>query len=148
MEGALGDAYGGAVAVAHREQPPVRRILLVDDDERIRSLIRLLLSYEIIGEFDEAADGREALRLILERETCYDAVVLNHLMPQLTGLEVLRLLQRVGVHVPVLFYSAAATPELLLEARAAGACCVLWTPFEPAVMVEAVEAILGRPILS
>lgn len=70
------------------------KILIVEDDETIRSLFKKILienGYEVI----EATDGEEALRLYEEVEEKPELIILDHLMPRKSGLEVTQeLLQR------------------------------------------------------
>lgn len=72
-----------AVAKTHR-------VLVVDDEESIRTFCRTILHAEGLG-CDEACDGRSALKAV--KETAYDLILIDNHMPQMRGLEVLRLLR-------------------------------------------------------
>jgi two-component system copper resistance phosphate regulon response regulator CusR len=73
--------------VTHRDEVPVGRILLIDDEQRIVSFVRRGLEAEGYC-VDEARSGEEGLRLALGRR--YDLVILDLIMPGLDGDEVLR----------------------------------------------------------
>lgn len=79
------------------------RILIVEDEEKIARFIELELSHEAY-EVDKAADGRAGIELALSRD--YDLILLDILLPQLNGMEVLRRLRR-----------EKSTPVILLTAR-------------------------------
>ena len=67
------------------------RILIVEDEEKSARFIELELSHEAY-EVDKAADGRAGIELALSRD--YDLILLDILLPQLNGMEVLRRLRR------------------------------------------------------
>lgn len=94
----------------------MRRLLVVDDDEDVRQLIRLWL-----GEcwtIEEVASGEEALQRC--RTQRYAAVVLDHRMPRMTGLEVARALRDRGDDTPIVLFSAYLDPAGADQARALG----------------------------
>ena len=78
------------------------RILIVEDEEKIARFVTLELEHEGY-QVEHAADGRTAVDLALERD--YDLILLDVLLPQLNGMEVLR---RVRKHkdVPVIMVTA------------------------------------------
>jgi two-component system response regulator (stage 0 sporulation protein F) len=93
------------------------RILAVDDEADARHLLQLVLG----GEgwlVEDAASGEQALARL--RESAPDLVVLDQLMPRLTGLEVARLIANRGYSLPVIVFSAYAD-ELVAECEAIGA---------------------------
>ena len=79
------------------------RILIVEDEEKIARFVELELAHEGY-EVDKVADGRSGIEAALEGD--YDLVLLDLMLPQLSGLEVLRRLRR-----------EKATPVILLTAR-------------------------------
>ena len=86
-----------------------RRILVVDDDPSVLSLMRRMLRYEGYEVF-ACPDGRQCVELALLHRP--HAIVLDLKMPGVDGLEVLERLRAAGVWVPVLILSAADEPEL------------------------------------
>ena len=96
------------------------RVVIADDHPVYRDGIARALTdarrYRIVG---TTGDGEVALRLIAERRP--DVALLDLRMPTLDGLEILRRLQRDGIHVPVVLLSAFTQPEIVDQALAAGA---------------------------
>ena len=89
------------------------QVLVVDDDEDIRVLLRgfLMAKGWVV---DEAATGDEALAM---SHADYDLIVLDQRMPGLTGYETGVRLRRRGFGGPIIFYSAYVTPELERDLR-------------------------------
>jgi CheY-like chemotaxis protein len=111
-----------------------RKILLVDDDQQLRSLLRLTLPADDFEVF-EAADGGEALEVV-ERERP-DLVVLDWRLPVLSGAEVLaELVERPDrPQVIVLTALGAADPT--------GADALLLKPFSPVELLDLIERLLS-----
>jgi two-component system NtrC family response regulator len=105
-------------------------ILIADDEERIlRSLARALREdgHEVV----EVTSGRAAQRLVAER--VFDVIVVDNIMPDLTGLDLIRdLAQQVpaGERPQVVLMTAHATVESAIEAMKLGALDYLQKPFE------------------
>ena len=114
-------------------------VLICDDEPSLRELIRISLDGPY--EFVEADDGEESLELA--RRVRPDVVILDMMMPRLTGLEVLSALRQEEelADTPVIVLTAQpATREQALEG---GADVVMVKPFEPEEIVAAVEEILA-----
>lgn len=105
-----------------------RTILIVDDIGINRAVLAEIFKddYEMV----EAADGRQALEII-EGDQQIDAVLLDLLMPEVNGLEVLREMNRKGKtqEIPVFLISAADSDKMLLEGYNLGAVDVIRKPF-------------------
>lgn len=116
------------------------RLLVVDDEEKIRSLI---IKYAHFSgyEAEEAADGMEAIRLVKEKE--FDAVVLDIMMPELDGLSACREIRKVS-QVPVLLLSARGEEYDKISGFECGADDYIVKPFSPRELMLRVEAILKR----
>ncbi|HSL19986.1 MAG TPA: response regulator [Vicinamibacterales bacterium] len=118
------------------------RILIVDDDRALRVAMAGLLGaagYAV----EQAADGPSALEALRARRV--DLVLLDVILPGLTGLEVLA--QARGLeHFPrVVMMTADDAPETLLRAVRGQAYRYLKKPFPPATIVEVVEDALAAP---
>jgi len=117
-----------------------RPILVVDDDRKIVALVRAYLEregYHVIT----AYDGREALRQA--RAEGPALIVLDLMLPEVDGLEVMRLLHADG-DVPVLMLTARSSlPERIIGLER-GADDYLPKPFSPAELVVRVKAVLRR----
>ncbi|MDQ5821943.1 MAG: response regulator transcription factor [Actinomycetota bacterium] len=119
------------------------RILVVDDEEGIREAI----GYALRGEgyhVEEAADGEEALRAA--RADGFDVLVLDLMLPKLSGLEVCRRL-RAESDVPILLLTAKDAEVDRVLGLEAGADDYVTKPFSIAELVSRVRAILRRRAL-
>ena len=116
------------------------RILIVEDEEKIARFVTLELEHEGY-QVEHAADGRTAVDLALERD--YDLILLDVLLPQLNGMEVLR---RVRKHkdVPVIMVTARDAVMDKVAGLDAGADDYLTKPFRVAELRARVAAHLRR----
>ena len=117
-----------------------RLIVVADDDAAVRELVALhlrRLGWAVL----EAPDGKQALRLVLEREP--DLLVVGGAMPGLSGSEVTREVRRlVGPHLPVVLMKGSALSADIAEAYEAGADAYLKKPFTSEELREQVQAFL------
>lgn len=116
-----------------------RLVLVVDDDEMIRRLVRAVLEADEF-EVAEARDGQTALQLASETQPA--VVVLDVMMPGLDGVEVCRRLDHQEVKVVVL--TARDDPKLEAEARAAGADAFMTKPFAPMALLDLVGELMSK----
>ena len=117
-----------------------RRVLVVDDEDRIREILRGYLEQDDF-EVVEARDGDEALRLA--RELAPDVVVLDVMMPGRDGIEVLREL-RTTSDMYVILLTAKAEEVDKLVGLSVGADDYLTKPFSPRELVARVKTVLRR----
>lgn len=122
-----------------------RRIVIVDDDDWVRRLLRTTLSAEDY-EIAEATDGDEGLRLI--RDTAPDLVLLDWQMPGAHGSLVLDALREERPTLPVIVLTAEARQSQRDLAESLGAAVYLKKPFSPLELLQAVERLLvgDRPL--
>ena len=118
------------------------RVLIVDDDGVIRRLLQV--NFRLAG-FESVAVGRGDLALAEAARSAPDAVVLDVMMPDIDGWEVLRQLRDdLGLaDVPIVFLSAHSRDEDRERASAAGAVAYLTKPFDPAELITVVREALG-----
>jgi DNA-binding NarL/FixJ family response regulator len=116
------------------------RVVIADDQEMVRSGIRMILEASGIEVVGEAADGREALELAQRLRP--DVCLLDIRMPRLDGLEVTRLLAGPGVAdpIPVVVVTTFDLDEYVQVAIRNGASGFLLKDAGPALLVEAVRA--------
>lgn len=127
-------------AVARNGSGP-RRVLVVDDEDSIRDLVRTAL--EFVGyEVGTASDGREALALVPTFSP--DLIVLDVMMPLLDGVEVCSRLRADGDTTPVILLTARDAPADVVAGLDAGADDHLAKPFHLQVLIARIEAILRR----
>ena len=113
------------------------RILIVEDEEKIARFVTLELEHEGY-QVEHAADGRTAVDLALERD--YDLILLDVLLPQLNGMEVLR---RVRKHkdVPVIMVTARDAVMDKVAGLDAGADDYLTKPFAAKELLARIRAM-------
>jgi DNA-binding response OmpR family regulator len=122
-------------------------ILVVDDDEHLRALVREVLAaagYDIL----EAESGAEALESVERSEPAL--VVLDVALPTLSGYEICRALRaRFGGRLPIVFLSGERTePHDRVAGLLLGGDDYLSKPFEPGELVARVQALLRRASLN
>lgn len=117
----------------------MKKILVADDEEILRILIVDTLEDDF--EVEEAEDGKEALQKIRENE--YDLIVLDYMMPHLTGLEVLEKVRKDENTTKVLMLTAKAQDADREKATNAGADYFMSKPFSPMELLTLVENILA-----
>lgn len=121
----------------------MKTILLADDETNLRKLVRTTLEdprYRIL----EAQDGTGALELV--RKEHPDLLVLDWMMPGMTGIEVARVLvSEASVLVRrIIMLTARGQEKDREEASALGICHYLVKPFSPRELLEKVEAVLEQ----
>jgi two-component system, OmpR family, KDP operon response regulator KdpE len=115
-------------------------ILVVDDDPKIRRLIRLELHANDF-QVSEAADGEEALEQVTRNEP--DLILLDLMLPGIDGLEALRRI-RASSAVPVIIISARSQDQEKIRGFQLGADDYITKPFNAEELVERVRAVLRR----
>lgn len=118
-----------------------KTILVVDDEERIRKLIR---DFFFHADFTvlEAADGEEALEVYYKHPEI-DVIILDVMMPKMDGFMVCKEI-RTSSDVPILFLTAKTDERDELKGFEMGVDEYVEKPFSPKVLVARVQAILGR----
>jgi DNA-binding response OmpR family regulator len=118
------------------------RVLIVDDEENIRQMIRLTL--EAAGyEVGEAGDGIETFA-ILGGDPAWDVVLLDQRLPLMEGTEVLRRINVLAPSARVVMMTAFASVEIAVEAMKLGATDFLRKPMTPEVVRNSIAAALKK----
>lgn len=115
-------------------------ILAVDDDKRLRELLRKFLS-ENGFMVTTAANAEEARSKLVS--ICFDLIVLDLMMPGESGLEFAQALRKVNA-VPILMLTAMSEPEDRINGLEKGADDYLVKPFEPRELLLRIHNILRR----
>lgn len=121
------------------------KILIIDDDLAMLRLVELIAAengYEVVS----ATTGAAGLRLTLETEP--DLVLLDLVLPDMSGVEVCRRLRSAGVKVTVLMISCLHDPEDVVVGLEVGADDYLRKPFEVRELVARINARLRRAQLT
>jgi DNA-binding response OmpR family regulator len=120
----------------------MQKLLIVDDEEGVRALVRMTLNtseYQIF----EACDGTEALGMARHHHP--DLMLLDVMLPDLSGIEICRELKEDPsmATTTIVMLTAKAQTSDFGEAEAAGADGYFTKPFSPIALIQKVEAVLG-----
>ena len=116
-------------------------VLLVEDDEAVRALARYVLQacgYTV----REAANGKEAIRLVEDFNGPLQLVVSDVVMPELGGLQLAERLRAMTPGLKVLFLSGYTDDSVIRHGVLPGEVCFLQKPFTPATLAQKVREVL------
>ncbi len=117
------------------------RVLLVEDDlTASRGITMMLRSHGAI--VDQTDTGEEALELV--RHYDYDIMVLDLLLPDMEGYEVVRRMRSSRVETPVLILSGLTRPQAKVKGFGMGADDYITKPFDKAELVARIQAVIRR----
>ena len=114
-------------------------ILIVDDEEKMRRLLSMMLERKGFIT-DRAADGREALEKL--RTNTYDMVFSDIKMPEIDGKELILRMRQANIITPVVFITAFATVDSAVEMMRQGAADYVTKPFDEERILITVERTL------
>jgi len=121
----------------------VPKILVIDDDQEMRRLLEDILTREGFH-VTQAANGSEALRTI--QEASYQVIILDKIMTDLSGIEILPEIKRLRPEAQVILITAFGDRETCVEAMGKGATAYLAKPFGMSVLVQMVKKALEQKI--
>ena len=117
------------------------RILLVEDDLIAARAISMMLK-SISAVVDQTDTGEEAIELA--RHYDYDIVVLDLMLPDMEGYEVVRRLRAARIEMPVLILSGLSRPQAKVKGLSLGADDFISKPFDKAELLARIQAIVRR----
>ena len=120
-----------------------KRILIVEDSFYMRTMLKNMLSdagYEVVG---EAPNGQTALQMA--KETNPDLVTLDVILPDNTGLDVLKGIKKDQPDMKVIIVSAVGQEVIVTEAMEHGALAYIVKPFSEDKVLEVVGKVLQDP---
>ncbi|CAN5535884.1 hypothetical protein BH11ARM2_BH11ARM2_30480 [soil metagenome] len=120
------------------------RILIIDDETNIRTMMKLALAHTGYG-VTTASDGREGLDLYKNGED-HDLVLLDQRMPGMPGIEVQKVIFSRNPQVRLIVITAFGTIDLAVETIREGASDFLRKPFTAETLRAAVRSALDRPL--
>lgn len=131
-----------------KENVAVKRFLIVDDHEIVRTGLRVIIEarsgWIVIG---EAADGQQAVHLA--RAKTPDILIVDYSMPLMNGVEVCRRIRSHGLATQILFLTVHEREDILTQAVSAGARGVLLKSDAREHLIAALETLLaGKPYLT
>jgi DNA-binding response OmpR family regulator len=131
--------FAHAVPVPPKSLP---RLLVVDDDESVCQFVTAALAGAAV--VTTALDSDTALHLLGSQE--FDGVLVDNGLPDLTGVEFIRLVRSdpKTLTMPLVLFTGTSSPDVEREARNAGADDFLAKPVEPVILEERVLSLLAR----
>ena len=117
-----------------------RRILVVDDEERMVRFIRMNLEHDGF-QVSEAFNGKQAIQKL--RDVNPDLILLDVMMPEMDGFDVLETI-REGGNVPIIMLTAKGEEDDRVRGLELGADDYITKPFSPREMVSRVKAVIRR----
>lgn len=118
------------------------RVLVVEDEDRLAQNVAEVLRNSALCAVDIAPDGEEGL--FLARTTPYDLVMLDLMLPKLTGLQVLKSIRSESNNTPVLVLTARDEKDIVVKLLNAGADDYLTKPFDLGELVARCKALMRR----
>ena len=120
-----------------------KTILIADDEERMRKLIKDFLRQKNYNTL-EAKDGTEALDLFEENKDRISLILLDVMMPKHDGWSVLRQIRQINKNIPIIMITARAEEQDELFGFELGVDEYVTKPFSPKILVARIESILRR----
>lgn len=119
-----------------------RTILIVDDDPINRRVLRKLFSGDY--EIEEAENGLDGLEKVLKFADRLCAILLDVVMPKMTGIEALRQLKELGIpdKIPVFLITAESGQDVIREAYELGVMDVISKPVVPYIVLRRVKSVI------
>jgi len=118
------------------------RILIVEDEHKIANAIKKGLEQESYA-VDVAYDGEYGYDLAVTED--YDLIILDLMLPKMSGMEICRALREKGKHVPILILTARGQLDDKVQGLNAGADDYLVKPFAFAELLARIRALTRRP---
>ena len=121
--------------------PPLPVILLVEDDDQVRSLVRILLTsdgYHVV----EAGTGPEALRLARAHEGEIDLLLCDMLLPEISGYDVAAAVKASNPEIKVILMTGWVEGEIVEKSVSDLGAAFLDKPFQPAKLRELVREMV------
>ena len=107
------------------------KVLVVDDQDDARALVRSMLVQLGIHQVFESTDGRQALSFIDTAFDFVDFIICDWNMPNMTGAELLRQLRTVDPDIPFLMLTGRGDMDSVVEAKSSGVTGYIRKPFSP-----------------
>jgi len=121
----------------------MKKILIVEDEQKLSRVLQLELQYESY-ETEIADNGKEALRLM--QSGSWDLVLLDIMIPELSGLEVLRRIRRTDEHTPIILLTARDQVHDKVSGLDLGANDYVTKPFQIEELLARIRAHLRTPV--
>ena len=121
----------------------MKKILIVEDEQHLADGLKFNLEAEGF-EVEIASDGKQALQVLLDENNTFDAIVLDVMLPELSGFTVAKTLREAEDFTPILMLTARNRPEDILLGFEAGTDDYLPKPFELSIFMARLNGLLRR----
>ena len=119
-----------------------KRILIVDDDDSVRGLMRDLIGNPSHGlDVSTVSSAAEALAVVQNQS--FDLMITDYNMPQMNGEELSRRLRELGYSFPIVMVTGSLLVEDQLEALSCGINVIVPKPFDPEALVDVVRNLVN-----
>ena len=123
---------------------PVRSVLIVDDDEPVRKLLKRLLAPHGL-DIAEAGTAARALALAAQRQSAIDLLITDVVMPHASGLELAANLRAICPDAPVIFMTGQVDSPQVRELMERQEAILLQKPFTATQLYDAIRTVEARP---
>lgn len=117
-----------------------KKVLIVDDSPYMRSIIKTALVDEGFDVVGEAGDGETAIDLALDLEP--DLITLDNILPDMMGLEILKILTQEGTSAKIIMVSAVGQQTMVNKGMELGAADYLVKPFTSESLLESINKVM------
>jgi DNA-binding response OmpR family regulator len=117
------------------------RILVIEDEEKIRSHLKLLLESECFA-VDSTGDGGEGS--FLARSNEYDAIILDNMLPTKHGKDICTEIRKASISTPILMLSVKYKMDIKVDLLNAGADDYMTKPFSSEELLARIKALIRR----
>jgi CheY-like chemotaxis protein len=118
------------------------KVLIVEDNDHARKLMRMILREMGINQIFTASDGYEAMKFLGESDEPINCIVSDWNMPHMTGIDLLRQVRSVDPNMPFLMLTARNTKDAVEQARDAKVTAYLAKPFSPEQLERKIVALM------
>jgi two-component system, chemotaxis family, chemotaxis protein CheY len=118
------------------------KVLIVDDEPRVRDIFKEFCELTESVVVDLAENGRDALDKV--KNTDYDLVTMDLIMPEMAGIEAVARIKEVKPHLPVIVITGNATDRLVIKAGVEGASSLMYKPVMLDNFMEELSSILEK----
>jgi CheY-like chemotaxis protein len=118
------------------------KVLVVDDQAEIRSLVREVLADAGVTQVYEAQDGKAALQFVDADFDMVNLIICDWNMPGLSGIEFLRQIRTVFPDLPFLLVTGRCDKKSVMEAKMAGVSGYIRKPFSPGQLEEKLRIMM------
>lgn len=119
------------------------KIMIVDDSATVRKIVIRLLSQAGYDDFEEAADGVEALAVL--NGTNVDVMLTDWNMPNMDGLTLVKEVRKTNQETKIIMVTTEAEKQRVLSALQAGANSYVIKPFTSDVLLQRLDQVLAAP---